>query len=141
MLNSLNLHGRLTKKPELEKRQTAGGSKSFVRVNLAVDRVYKGSDNKPQTDFFSLVAWGQPAETLAKYTDKGSELLVFAHVRNNNRKGRDGNMIYQDEYVLDRFDFCGNKKQNTSKPIEKKVESDDLFIDDDFALDFDDEPF
>ena len=48
-MNTVVLSGRLTKDPEFS---VLASSSSVCKMNLAVDRDYKGKDNKRVTDFF-----------------------------------------------------------------------------------------
>ena len=70
MLNSISLQGRLVNTPEL--KQTSGGKyvTSFTIANST--RTAQGEEH---TDFIDCVAWTKTAEFVAKYFEKGKEIL------------------------------------------------------------------
>ena len=85
MLNNIAIHGRLTADPEL--KQTQSGV-PFCNFTVAVDRSYKQGDER-QTDFFNCIAWRGQAEMIAKYFNKGKEIVVNGEM-NNNPYEKDG---------------------------------------------------
>lgn len=81
MINSVVLVGRLTRDPEL--RKTSSG-KSVASFTLAVDDSFKGPNGEKVTIFMPVTVWGNTAETVAKFTRKGS--LVGVTGRLTQRK-------------------------------------------------------
>ena len=106
--NKVILMGRLTASPEL--RETLNGS-SVVNFTLAVDRGF-GEDK--QTDFFPIVAWKGTAEAIAKYVDKGQQLLVSGQLQTRSWEDRDGNKRTTTEVLATEFSFCEVKKNGES---------------------------
>ena len=95
---------RLTK--DCEERYTADG-KAIARFSGACNRRFK-QEGQPDADFFDFVAFGKTAETIIKHTTKGTKLLIFGEVRNNNYE-KDGVKHYSTQIVVDSFEFCENK--------------------------------
>lgn len=77
-MNNVILTGRITK--DLELKYTQNG-KAYCRFSLAVDKGMS-KEKKQQAeakgqataDFINCVAWGTTAETLQKYTAKGTKI-------------------------------------------------------------------
>ena len=104
MLNNIAIHGRLTADPEL--KQTQSGV-PFCNFTVAVDRSYKQGDEK-LTDFFNCIAWRGQAEMIAKYFNKGKEIVVNGEM-NNNPYEKDGNKLAWWQLHVHGVDFCGSK--------------------------------
>ena len=104
MLNNITIHGRLTADHEL--KQTQSGV-AFCNFTVAVDRSYKQGDEK-LTDFFNCIAWRGQAEMIAKYFNKGKEIVVNGEM-NNNPYEKDGNKLAWWQLHVHGVDFCGSK--------------------------------
>lgn len=123
--------GRLTADPEV--RYTQDG-KAIARFNFAVNRRFK-RDNDPEADFFQCVAFGKLAETIEKYVGKGTKILLEGEVRNNNYTDRDGVKHYGTQVVINHFEFCESRRQDTpsspqnvGQPIDNKGGDLDRFM-------------
>ncbi len=105
---------RLTK--DCEERYTADG-KAVARFSGACNRRFK-QEGQPDADFFDFVAFGKTAETIIKHTSKGTKLLIFGEVRNNNYE-KDGVKHYSTQIVVDSFEFCESKGTGQASPAPK----------------------
>ena len=67
--------GNLTRDPEL--RATPSGLK-LANFTVAINRNYTSQSGEKQTEtsFIDCVAWGKTGETIAKYFQKGRQILV-----------------------------------------------------------------
>ena len=74
--NRITLVGNLVRDPEIKKLK----SQTKADFTLAVER-YMGKDNKPVTDFFTIVTWGKLAEVCGSYLSKGKKVLVDGHIQ------------------------------------------------------------
>ena len=104
-MNRVVLVGRLTKDPEL--RTTTSGL-SQTRFTLAVNRRVAGPDGQRKADFIPCVAWGQTAETIAKYLKKGRELAVEGRIQTGSYDAQDGTKRYTTDVVVENFTFIGS---------------------------------
>ena len=79
-LNRVFLIGNLTRDPEV--RYIPSG-KAVADLNLAINRRYKTSSGEDREDtcFIGVVAWGRQAETAGEYLTKGSCIFVEGSVR------------------------------------------------------------
>ncbi len=100
-------HGRLTK--DIELTSTPNGT-SKARFSLACDR-YAGPTKGTVTEYPNFVAFGKQAETLAKHTRKGSELLVVSKFTSWKRQveGEQHPRTIVD-FEVEEFEFCGKKE-------------------------------
>ena len=103
-MNKCILTGNLTKDNEL--KQT--GQTQMLKNTLAVRREFK----KDETDFINIVAWGKTAELIAKYTQKGSKLLVIGRIQTGSYDAQDGSKRYTTDIIVENIEFIGGNKQN-----------------------------
>ena len=104
MANKCILTGNLTKDNELKQ----AGQTQVLKNTLAVKREFK----KDETDFINIVAWGKTAELIAKYTQKGSKLLVIGRIQTGSYDAQDGSKRYTTDIIVENIEFIGGNKQN-----------------------------
>lgn len=80
-MNSINLVGRLTQEPKLEK--TANGT-NFVRGCLAISRNYKDDKGERPADFIPFIVWRTQADYLAKYAVKGARISLSGALQSSS---------------------------------------------------------
>lgn len=97
-LNRVILIGRLTRDPEV--RTTAGG-KTVASFAVAVDKRIKPTDGSPTADFFNVSAWGQTADFVGNYLQKGRLVAVDGRLQSRKFTGQDGNQREVYEVVAD----------------------------------------
>ncbi|MCB6572379.1 single-stranded DNA-binding protein [Eubacterium limosum] len=132
-MNKVILVGRLARDPEL---RTTGSGKSVATFSLAVDRRYK-AEGQPTADFFNVVAWGKPAETICQYLGKGRQIAMTGRLQTRDYKAQDGTKRYATEVVLEEFDFIGSKNDSPAPADAGGLNS--LDLGDDFSLMADDD--
>lgn len=114
MLNMVVLQGRLTTDPELRTTQSGISSVNFT---LAVGRNFRPKDGGERgTDFIRCNAWRRTAENIAKYTSKGTMLLVRGSIQTSAFTNDDGSRRYSTSVNVDDFFFVENKREATSAP-------------------------
>ena len=86
-MNKVFLIGNLTRDPEIS--ETNGGV-SVCHFTIAVNRSYTSSDGERQTDFFNVTAWRGLADTVARYTKKGSKVAVAGSIQIRNYDDNQG---------------------------------------------------
>lgn len=110
-MNNVILMGRLTKDPELKTTQSG---LSFCRFTVAVDRYSKDGEDK--TNFISCVAWRNTAEFIDKYFSKGQRILLSGSIQTGSYTDKDGRTVYTTDVLVDKAEFCENKKNSDSAP-------------------------
>ena len=114
-MNKVILMGRLTRDPEVRYSQS-NTSMAIARFTVAVDRRFK-RDGQPTADFINCTAFGRTAEFVEKYFRKGSRILLDGELQNDNYQGKDGNMVYGFQVVVNNVEFAESAAQagnNTS---------------------------
>ena len=128
MLNTVSLVGRLTKDPEVRRTNTGKAVTSF---SLAVERDFKDQSGNKQTDFFNVVAWGNTAEFVGKYINKGRLVAVDGRLQTRSYQNRDGNNVYVVEIVAN--NVYGLDKAKQTQQEQGYTEAQMAEIDDDDA--------
>lgn len=109
--NKIILGGRLTADPEL--RQTTNGT-SVASFSIAVNRRYNKDVQQAETDFFSVTAWRQTADFIARYFKKGSSICVVGNLQNRSWTDQQGVKQYRTDVVADEVLFVDSKSDNIS---------------------------
>lgn len=123
MLNKTILMGRVVR--DLELKETSGGKK-YLSFCLACPRDL----NKDVTDFIDCVAWGQKAEVIAQYVNKGHRLIVSGPVQTRTYEEGDAKRKITEVLVSEVF-FVESKK----KEEEPKKETPEPELPFDFTMD------
>lgn len=108
-MNKIILMGNLGKDPDV--RYTQSG-KAYMRTSIAINR-YAKKGEKPEVDFFNLVAWEKTAEFFGRYLKKGSKVLIEGRLQNNNYE-KDGVKHYAVDVIVEKVEFAGSKSAEKS---------------------------
>lgn len=111
-MNRAVLVGRLTKDVDLRYTQTGTAVANFT---IATNRPFK-QDGKQEADFINCVIWRKPAENLANYMSKGSQIGVDGRIQTRTYEGNDGKTVFVTEIVADSVQFLESKKSNDAAP-------------------------
>ena len=106
MLNKFMVSGRLTADPEVK----ITGESRYCKFSIACDRPKRKGDEKPETDFFSCIAWNRNADVIADWFGKGDMITLVGSLRNNNCE-TDGIKHYRDEVKVEEIHFTGGKRK------------------------------
>lgn len=106
MLNRVILIGRLTRDPEL--RKTASNL-SFASFSLAVDDSRKNPDGTKNTLFINCTIFRERADTLVKYTRKGSLISIEGKLQQRKYTNKAGVQVSTYEVIVDSFAFLDSK--------------------------------
>jgi single-strand DNA-binding protein len=106
--NKVILLGNLTRDPEV--RYTQGGQ-SVAKFGMAINRRYSvNGEQREQTCFVDLTAWGKQAEVLGQYAGKGRALLVEGRLDYQTWEAKDGGGKRSKlEVVVENFQFVGSR--------------------------------
>jgi single-strand DNA-binding protein len=107
--NKVQLIGRLGAKIDLK---TLESGKTVGHFTLATNESYKNQKGErvEETTWHNLVIWGKAGETLAKYTDKGSEIGIEGKLTNRSYMDKNGEKKYITEIVVSDFLLMGKKE-------------------------------
>lgn len=104
MLNKTIIQGRLARDAEL--RQTLAGTK-VASFTVAWSEKYKDNERKL---FMPCVAWGNTAEFVCMWFNKGSEIVVEGYLTSRPWQDKNGNNRETIELTVDKMHFCGPKQ-------------------------------
>lgn len=125
-LNKAIIVGNITKDPELKKLPNSDNS--VCSFSIATNRVWYDKNSKEkheQVEFHNIVAFGNMADNIAKFTRKGHQLLVEGRLATRSWE-KDGKKNYRTEIVVESFQFGAKPKdgkttQPETKPMQKET--------------------
>ena len=111
--NKVILMGNLTRDPEL--RVTPNGT-AICKMGLATSRTYTTQDGnqREETTFVDIDAFGKQAEVIAKYMTKGRPILVEGRLRFDQWETNAGEKRSKLGVVLETFRFVGPRNSQDS---------------------------
>lgn len=112
MINRVTLVGRLTKDVDL--RYTQNGI-AVANFSIAVQRNFKNQNGDYDADFINCVVWRKPAENLANYMKKGSQVGVDGRLQSRTYKDKDGKTVFVTEVVADSVQFLESRGEQQNK--------------------------
>src|SRR5699024_8034513 len=81
---------------------------------LAVNRNFTNQNGEREADFINCVVWRKPAETLADYTQKGSQIAIRGRIQTRNYENKEGQRVYVTEVNIEEFTFLDSKNNQNS---------------------------
>ena len=112
--NKVFLIGNLTRDPQLS---FLPSQTPVLDLGMAINRKWKDKDGqqKEETCFVDLTAFGKQAETLNQYVTKGSPLMVEGRLHFSSWKDKEGKNRSKLKVVVENFQFLG-KAQDSAAP-------------------------
>lgn len=110
-MNKFIAKGNLTRDIELK---DIGNDKKVANFSIAVRRDYKNQSGEYETDFFNCSAFGNTANFIQKYFNKGSQMLLIGHLQNNQWETDSGEKRTATNVIVESVEFCGSKQQNNT---------------------------
>ncbi|MCR5491953.1 MAG: single-stranded DNA-binding protein [Bacilli bacterium] len=112
MVNNVVLVGRLTRDPELRKTSTGMSVASFT---IASDDSRKGPNGEKVTIFMNVSVFGNSADTVVKFTRKGSLVGVVGRLTQRKYTRRNDNVeVTATEIVANQVEFLEPKSANAA---------------------------
>ncbi len=127
MNNNFIFIGRLTKNPEL--RYTSS-NKAVTQIDLAIQ------NGKDDVTFVPITLFGNIAENVCKYCEKGDQVGFQGIVKNHNWEDNKGNKHYDYTFMANRMSFLQTKTNNQQEP--KQAENVKKSTDEQIYADFGD---
>jgi single-strand DNA-binding protein len=111
--NKVILMGNLTRDPEL--RVPASTGNPLCNFGLAVNRRYRvGDEQREETTFVDLTAFGRQAEVIAKYCSKGSSILVEGRLKLDQWESQSGEKRSKLNVIVENFQFGARGDSDSS---------------------------
>ena len=127
MNNNFIFIGRLTKSPELRYTRE---NKAVTQIDLAVQ------NGKDDVTFVPITLFGNIAENVCKYCEKGDQVGFQGIVKNHNWEDNKGNKHYDYTFMANRMSFLQTKTNNQQEP--KQAENVKKSTDEQIYADFGD---
>lgn len=108
--NNVRLTGNLGFDPEV--REIAKGRK-VARISVATNDSYRNANGERVTDtqWHTVVAWGQTAEQVERLLRKGSPVALEGRLVHRSYEAKDGSKRYVTEVVMSGFQLLAPAKQ------------------------------
>ena len=108
--NKVHLIGNLGFDPEV--REIAKGRK-VARLSVATNDSYRNADGEKVTDtqWHTVVAWGQTAEMVERLLRKGSPVVLEGRLVHRSYEAKDGTKRYITEVVMNTFQLLPSKRE------------------------------
>jgi len=106
--NRVQLIGNLGTNPEVK---TFDSNKKVARLAMATNEHYTTSTGEKKTDtqWHTLVMWGNTATIAEKYLKKGQEICIEGKLVNRSWETKDGEKRYATEIVVNELVMLGSK--------------------------------
>jgi len=107
--NRVQLIGNIGKEPEVK---TFDSGKTKASFSLATSENYTDSDGKKVTDtqWHQIVAWGNTANYIESYLDKGNRVAVDGKLVHRSYNDKDGVTKYITEVLVNEILLLTNKQ-------------------------------
>lgn len=108
--NRVHLIGNLGFDPEV--REVAQGRK-VARISIATNDSYRNAQGERVTDtqWHTVVAWGQTAEAVERMLRKGSPVALEGRLVHRSYEAKDGTKRYITEVVMNDFQLLPQKAE------------------------------
>jgi single-strand DNA-binding protein len=109
MLNKIMLIGNLGRDPEMSYTQSG---KAVTKFTLAVNRRTRDretGDRREETQWFSIVAWDQLAETCNTYLHKGSKVYIEGRMTSRKYTNKDNIEVTAWDVVAENMEMLDPK--------------------------------
>jgi single-strand DNA-binding protein len=123
-LNKVMIIGRLGRDPEM--RYTPSG-RPVTNFSVATDRTWTttSGEQRTETEWFNVVAWGGLAEVCKQYLNKGKQVYIEGRLQTRKWEDSDGNQHTTTEIIAKEMIMLGGKKnQNVNQ--EEETEEDEF---------------
>jgi len=123
-LNKVMIIGRLGRDPEM--RYTPSG-RPVTNFSVATDRTWTTSsgEQRTETEWFNIVAWGGLAEVCKQYLSKGKQVYIEGRLQTRKWEDSDGNRHTTTEIVAKEMIMLGDRK-NQNANQDKETEEDEF---------------
>ena len=119
--NNVQLIGNVGQQPTVTLLESG---KKVARFSMATNETYKNNKGEKQTDtnWHTIVAWGNTASIIEKYVSKGNEIAISGKLTTRNYQNGQGEkrtvceVVAREIYLLNNHTESTNKKNKTSKP-------------------------
>ena len=112
---TIQLHGRLTRDPEL--RELEDGTK-LAALRIAAD------DSRGRVVYLNCAEFGRSGEATARSLSKGSEVVFYGELRFREHSGDNGRREYYS--AVGHTEFAGGRRESSPEPAAVTRDPDDI---------------
>ena len=114
-MNKIIIIGNLGQDPEMRYSQNGQQRTTF---SVASNRRYAtgAGEQREETQWFSVTAWGRLAETCSQHLSKGHMVYVEGRVQTREYTGRDGEKRFSLDVNAADVQFLGQRRAEGSRP-------------------------
>ncbi len=114
-MNKVLIIGNLGSDPEMRYMPSGDPVTSF---SVATNRRYKTRDGeqREETEWFRINAWGRLAEITNQYLTRGSKIYVEGRLQSRSWQGQDGQMRFSNEIRAQEIQFLDPRGQTSGDP-------------------------
>ena len=107
-MNKIIVIGHLGRAPEM--RYTPNGQ-AVTSFSVASSRRYttSGGEQREETEWFNVSAWGKLGETCNQYLTKGQQVYIEGRMSSRTYEGRDGTTRVSIDVFLNDVQFLGGR--------------------------------
>jgi single-strand DNA-binding protein len=118
-LNKALILGRVGRTPEIKPTKSGGSACNFT---VASNEVWtdKTGQKQEKTEWHRIVAYNKLADLVAKYVQKGNQVLVEGRIQTREWEDANGQKRYVTEILADDVTFLGGK--NASAVAESAIQ-------------------
>ena len=124
------LKGNIGRDPEIRFTQS---QTKVLTFSIATYRANPNDKDKPFTDWFNCVCFGDVADIAELHVKKGSALVLFGKFRTRDYE-KDGKKMYVTEFWVDELAEVLKKKQPEQVTTDQINESGSIFNDDELPF-------
>lgn len=123
-LNKVMIIGHLGRDPEM--RYTPSG-RPVTTFNVATSRTWNTADGErhTETEWFSVVTWGNLAEICKQYLTKGQQVYVEGRLQTRKWDDAEGNKHSTIEVVASEMMMLGDRRENNANQPAEPLEDEE----------------
>jgi len=127
-MHKITIIGHLGRDPEMKYTPTGQPVTSF---SVASSRKYKtsGGEQREETEWFNVSAWGKLAETCNQYLTKGKQVYLEGRLKSRTYQAQNGETRFSLDVSLNEIQFLGGG-QGQSQDQGQGQESEQENVDD-----------
>jgi single-strand DNA-binding protein len=133
-LNKVMIIGHLGHDPEM--RYTPSG-KPVTTFKVATSRTWNSTDGErhTETEWFSIVTWGNLAEICKQYLTKGQQVYIEGRLQTRRWEDSEGTKHTSIEIVANEMMILGDRREaGSSQPTEPALAEDDQQAEDEYPF-------
>lgn len=113
-VNKVILIGHLGKDPELSYLPSG---QSVAKFSVATGRTYKdkNGEQKDETEWHNIVAWGRTAEICSQYLTKGRQVYLEGRIQTRSWEDREGKKRYTTEIIANEVVLLGSRGEASAE--------------------------